>query len=60
MKLMTKQDILETLDVDKNQKITIDDALVVVRRDAEKALAFGAIFGFVIAVILMSAACLIF
>ena len=60
MKLMTKQEVMLTLDVDKNGRIDIDDALELVKHDASKALTYGAAVGAVAGFVIMAILCLIF
>lgn len=60
MKLMTKQEVLNTLDVDKNGRIEVDDALELVKHDAEKALKFGAVAGFAVGFAAMAILCMVF
>lgn len=60
MKLMTKQEVLNTLDVDKNGRIDVDDALELVKHDAEKALMYGGAIGFVAGFAAMAILCMVF
>lgn len=60
MKLMSKKEVMETLDVDKNGRIEVDDALELVKHDAEKALMYGAAVGFAAGFGAMAILCMVF